>query len=674
MHGRFAGGLALTARGREGEMFCIAVVVGLLAPSPPPPPAHPAGPPPAPPNGTYVYALSRNGTDQGTTTVVVFRRDDAREIEVDEAGALGVARAHALAAYRYDDLGVASYVATYQAPFSRISPIGAARRVGTDAGFFEQTTVRYRVDGSDATASVDGAPAVYRAPALPRAPEGPRQRYVFDAPFMTTVLMLPAFRHRSGDAPLAPIALAFDANRDLVSVPMRLVRTPPRALKTPKTDEALQIDGVATLWFDRGNDIVHEAHFDALNIDARLVSYARPARPAPFLPAPTPAPEARLSANEVQIASTDGTMLAGLLDRPPAAKRPMPIVVFVPPGPSASRNFGGEGPDPMFPSLARSFATRGYAVLRYDTRGIGTSDGTSRTAGWDDELADAQAAIREAAGTDGVDPKRVFVAGYGSGADIALAAAGAVDVPVAGVVALAPTVVAYRTCGAQLAEVAAGARTSDEKAKADADFARVAGRISDEVVHDVAIDGKTYDRNDGTWVKTSYAHDPATLALRARAPLFVLHPGLPTCAETPEQTATYDERLRAANPRATIVVASDLSATFGGRYDADSDVDTEAFFPYRFDASTSSAIADWLDGPKSPAAPRAGVGPGAGLRLPPPPPPAPDSGNASSRDMGLPNPHPATPGNATPGPEPGQPELPSTLATPAPSASPSPRP
>ena len=109
-------------------MFCIAVVVGLLAPSPSPPPAHPAGPPPAPPNGTYVYALSRNGTDQGTTTVVVFRRDDAREIEVDEAGALGVARAHALAAYRYDDLGVASYVATYQAPFSRISPIGVSRR------------------------------------------------------------------------------------------------------------------------------------------------------------------------------------------------------------------------------------------------------------------------------------------------------------------------------------------------------------------------------------------------------------------------------------------------------------------------------------------------------------------------------------------------------------------
>jgi pimeloyl-ACP methyl ester carboxylesterase len=405
-----------------------------------------------------------------------------------------------------------------------------------------------------------------------------------------------------------------------------------------------------------------------------LVSYARPVRPAPFLPAPTPTPEAKLASDEIPISSADGTTLAGVLDLPSGAKRPFPVVVFVPPGPSASRNFGGEGPDPMLPSLVRAFAARGYAVLRYDTRGIGKSDGSSRNAGWDDELADALAAIREAAGSDGVDPKRVFVAGYGSGADIALAAAAAVDVPVAGVVALAPTVIPYRACGAQLAESAAGARTPDEKAKADADFARTAGRISDEVVRDVAIDGKTYERNDGSWARTSYAHDPTALALRARVPLFVLHPGLPTCAETPEQTANYDERLRAVNPRATIVVASDLSATFGGRYDADSDVDTQAFFPYRFDASTATAIADWLDSPKSAAAPRSGFGPGAGVRLPPPPPPpAPDSGNGTSREMGLPNPHPSTPGGATPGPQPGQPELPSTLASPTPSPSPTPR-
>jgi alpha/beta superfamily hydrolase len=644
-----------------------AALVAASAPAPAPSgrsaaaPAHGGGAPAAPPNGTYVYALSRNGTDQGTTTVVVQRRDEAREIEVDEAGSLGAMRAHLTAAFRYDDLLPATYVATYQAPFERESPLGAARHVGSETGFYDQTTVRYRPDGVDETASVDAGPVLPAPPSLPHAAGPPLARFVFDAPLMATVLFVPAFRHRLGSSDFAPAGVAFGAGGGVGAVPMRMVRLAPRAAKTPATDDVVQIDGVATIWFDRGNDIVHEAHFDQLNLDARLVSYTRALRPAPFLPEPSPAPEPRLAANEASFSSEDGTTLAGVVDLPSAPKGPVPIVVLVPPGPNASRNFGGGGPNPMFPGLARAFAGRGYAVLRYDTRGIGKSDGSSRTETWEEGLADARAAVRAAAETDGVDPKRVFVAGYGSGADLALAAAAQSDVPLAGAVALGPTVRSYRACAQSIAE--AGATTPEQKARADADFARTAGHIDDEIVHD-RIDGRPYERNDGTWAKTSFGHDPSVLALRAKLPLFVLHPGIPMCDEPRDRVEAYDDRLRAENPRATIVIADDLTATFGGRYDADSPASTAEFFPYRFDASTASAIADWLDGPKAAVERRLDVGAGA-RAAPPPPPPAPISGGGS--DLGYPNPHARPAAAPTPAAaQPGQPALPETLGSPTP--------
>ncbi|MBD5633351.1 MAG: hypothetical protein IAI49_02630, partial [Candidatus Eremiobacteraeota bacterium] len=144
------------------------LVVALLAAAAPP--APPLGAPAAPPNGTYVYALSRNGADQGTTTVVVYRRDAAHEIEVDEAGSLGAAQAHVVAAYRYGDLGTASYIATYRAPFLRSSTLGATHRTSKP---YDQTTLRYRIAGTSVLASVDGAPSLQTAP-LPRAPNSPK--------------------------------------------------------------------------------------------------------------------------------------------------------------------------------------------------------------------------------------------------------------------------------------------------------------------------------------------------------------------------------------------------------------------------------------------------------------------------------------------------------------------
>jgi dienelactone hydrolase len=273
----------------------------------------------------------------------------------------------------------------------------------------------------------------------------------------------------------------------------------------------------------------------------------------------------------------------------------------------------------MYPALALALVQRGYAVLRYDMRGIGKSGGSSASETWDQALADAAAAFGFLADDANVDPKRIYLLGYGNGADLALATRGTGDARVAGIVALAPTVLGYRNCAAAVGSVTPESRVDSPP--------RPRNRIDSAVA------------KSGAWAKSLVGHDPAVLAARATAPLLVLHPGIPVCGETKDQIDAYDDALRAANPLATIVAANDLTARFGGRYEAEAPVDTEEFFPYRFDASTAGAIADWLDNPKTapPADATRGAAGSAPVKPPPPPPGVDTSGS------GLPNPHRSSP-------------------------------
>jgi hypothetical protein len=392
---------------------------------------------PGPPNGTYVYALSRNGTDQGKTTVVLFRRAGESVLETDESGAIGAARAHILGTYRAADLGIDSYSGTYQAPFLRTSPFGRVARFRPKTGFYNQTTARYHIDPKRSFDTLDGV-AGERVFSLPGTTAPVGNAWILDAPFMTGALLLPAFRHHANAASIATIADAFG---DGASAPSeRIERGTARFPKTPKSDLILDLDGMAHLFFDPSTFVVHEAHFDALNLDAHLISYTKSAETADFVPAALPAPTPALPATAVTFASEDGTTLAGELDVPAGLKHAAPTIVFVPPGPSASRNFGGDGPSPMFPDLAAIFVQRGYAVLRYDTRGVGKSGSSSADETWDQARADAVAAVAYAASGDaGTDPKRVYVLGYANGADLALAATLQADPAPAGAIALAPT-------------------------------------------------------------------------------------------------------------------------------------------------------------------------------------------------------------------------------------------
>jgi pimeloyl-ACP methyl ester carboxylesterase len=87
--------------------------------------------------------------------------------------------------------------------------------------------------------------------------------------------------------------------------------------------------------------------------------------------------------------------------------------------------------------LATHLAASGIASLRYDKRGVGSSDGDYLATGFHDNIADAQAALDALRARPEVDPGQVFVIGHSEGAIIGSELAA--DGQLTGVVLLAGT-------------------------------------------------------------------------------------------------------------------------------------------------------------------------------------------------------------------------------------------
>jgi len=118
----------------------------------------------------------------------------------------------------------------------------------------------------------------------------------------------------------------------------------------------------------------------------------------------------------------NGFWLAGTLSKPEGAKGPLPAVVLV----------AGSGPTdrdetvagiPIFGQLAHALADAGFAVLRYDKRGVGQSGGRVESAALADYAEDVRAAVRMLADRKDVDRRRIAVVGHSEGGALALLAA-----------------------------------------------------------------------------------------------------------------------------------------------------------------------------------------------------------------------------------------------------------
>ena len=168
---------------------------------------------------------------------------------------------------------------------------------------------------------------------------------------------------------------------------------------------------------------------------ARLAGSRRPQDPVPPFP---------YADREVRIAHAAGHALAGTLSMPsdPRLGRDgkVPAVVLVSGSGPQDRDESIFGHRP-FAVIADALARAGFAVLRYDDRGVGGSTGVFALAATADLASDADLAVEWLRAQPGIDPARVGIIGHSEGAVIAplVAAWQSADPhPVAFTVLLAP--------------------------------------------------------------------------------------------------------------------------------------------------------------------------------------------------------------------------------------------
>lgn len=115
----------------------------------------------------------------------------------------------------------------------------------------------------------------------------------------------------------------------------------------------------------------------------------------------------------------NGFSLAGTLSKPAGTQGPLPAVILV----------SGSGPTdrdetvagiPIFGQLAHTLAEAGFAVLRYDKRGVGQSGGRPESATLGDYADDVRAAVRMMADRKDIDRKRIALVGHSEGGSLAL--------------------------------------------------------------------------------------------------------------------------------------------------------------------------------------------------------------------------------------------------------------
>jgi uncharacterized protein len=130
--------------------------------------------------------------------------------------------------------------------------------------------------------------------------------------------------------------------------------------------------------------------------------------------------------------------LAGTLSLPDGEGL-FPAVLFISGSGQVDRNENHrQMPINLFNTLAERFAGEGFASLRFDKRGVGSSGGSFLTTGFFDNIADATSAFHHLQKSAPIDPRKIFILGHSEGALIASAMAGR-EVPAAGIILLAGT-------------------------------------------------------------------------------------------------------------------------------------------------------------------------------------------------------------------------------------------
>lgn len=153
----------------------------------------------------------------------------------------------------------------------------------------------------------------------------------------------------------------------------------------------------------------------------------------------TPRPPYPYAAEDVRFQNeADGAWLAGTLTKP-EGPGPHPAAIVLPGSGPQDRGMPGTGGHEPQAVIADDLTKRGFAVLRYDKRGVYESTGSYGDATDEDFARDAVAAYRYLTARDDVDPGRTGFVGHSQGSLLAARAAAWTEGDVGFIVSMAGT-------------------------------------------------------------------------------------------------------------------------------------------------------------------------------------------------------------------------------------------
>jgi uncharacterized protein len=292
------------------------------------------------------------------------------------------------------------------------------------------------------------------------------------------------------------------------------------ARRTPLTFQAGNLPPTdAQLWADENGRLLR------LQIPAQTLEVARDDMTAVSTRRLT---MTRANDQDVRI-QANGFSLTGTLSKPAAAKEPLPAVILV----------SGSGPTdrdetvagiPIFGQLAGALADAGFAVLRYDKRGVGQSGGRVESAAMVDYAEDLRAAIRMMSGRKDIDRRRIALVGHSEGGSLALMAA-AKEKRLAGVALLATV----GTTGADLNlyQVTHALERANRPEAERQNTLELQRRIQQAVLtgkgwETISIPDAVRRQAETPWFQSFLAFDPAKVVKDVEQPLLIVQGELDT--------------------------------------------------------------------------------------------------------------------------------------------------
>lgn len=305
-----------------------------------------------------------------------------------------------------------------------------------------------------------------------------------------------------------------------------------------------------------------------------------------------------------------GVTLHGTLTRP-ATDGPVPAVVLVAGSGPSDRDATIMGHKP-FLVLADALTRRGVAVLRFDERGVGQSDGQQEGATSADLAGDVRAAVRVLAQKDQVDDEQVGIIGHSEGGLIAPMVATKTDQVSFLVLLAAPGLPGRAILADQLdrrirqqgasRRIRALQRGTQKRIfdvlQQDADSSLIAERLRKIMIQAQGIRGeetinREIERLMDPWLRYFIAYDPRPVLQEIDVPVLALAGAKDRQVDPDENQSAIARALRADdNPQVTVRTLNGLNHLF--QTASTGDPSEYGRIEETFDPEALDLIADWI--------------------------------------------------------------------------------